>query len=199
MLKKAFLDRWNQIPGAVKSFLLKALIILVVWKVLYLGFLAPSRLLDGPLTATVGKLSVVALNVCTGSHDYTSERGMRYFQNGSETGRVFMENLIYNGQVIGSVEDACNALELFVLYISFIWILPSTLKRKIWYTIIGIISIFAINVARCAGITYLIIFYPQYSDFAHHYIFAFVVYAFIIALWLAYSNKVTFTNAEDKP
>jgi exosortase/archaeosortase family protein len=100
--------------------------------------------------------------------------------------------------VIGSVEDACNALELFVLYISFIWILPSTLKRKIWYTVLGVISIFVINVARCAGITYLIIFYPQYSEFAHHYIFAFVVYAFIIALWLAYSNKVTFNNADEK-
>ncbi len=194
MIANVSITKWDIIPKAVKTFLLKAVIILVVWKVLYLGFLSPTRLIDKPLTYSVGYLSAVSLNFTTRSSDYSSLSDVRYFQNANERGKVVRQDILYNGQAIGAVEDACNALELFVLYISFIWLLPSSLTRRLWFTVAGVIAIFIVNVARCAGITYMIIFYPQYSDFAHHYIFAFVVYAFIIALWLAYSNKVSFNN-----
>ena len=196
MLAKAYLSKWNEVPQAVKSFLLKALVILVVWKIVYLGFLSPARLLDQPLTASVGKLSAVALNLFTRSADYTSKPDVRDFVNGNESGRVVMQDIVFKGRAVGAVEDACNALELFVLYVSFIWILPSSLKRRIAYTVIGVAAIYIVNVARCAGITYMLIYYPQHADFAHHYIFAFIVYAFIIVLWLMYSNKVSFDDAK---
>jgi exosortase/archaeosortase family protein len=194
MQATTYLTKWNQVPPAVKAFLLKAVIILLVWKVLYLCVLAPARTLDAPLTRSVGILSATTLNLCTGTNSYTSQATSRSFVNGKESGTVSEQTIYYLNRPIGSVEDACNGLELFVLYISFIWILPATLKYKIWYTVLGVIAIYVVNVARCAGITYMLLFHREHADFAHHYIFAFIVYAFIIALWLAYSNKVDLTS-----
>lgn len=198
MLAKTYSTKWNQVPQAVRQFLLRGLIVLVAWKVLYLCFLAPARILDGPLTYSVGAMSASALNWTTRSHDYTSVANARDYSTLNESGTIHQQTIMFQGQPVGNVEDACNGLELIVLYVAFLWLLPSTLKRRIWYTVLGVIAIYIVNVARCAGISYLIIYYPQYSEFAHHYIFAFVVYAFIITLWLFYSNKVTLHAKADQ-
>ncbi|MBW4891278.1 archaeosortase/exosortase family protein [Mucilaginibacter sp. HMF5004] len=188
-------SKWNQVPKAVKVFLSRALIILVVWKILYLGFLAPHRTLDAPLTYSVASLTAGALNLYTHSKAYTSKTTSRSYK--TETGAigyVYEEAICINGKIVVYIEDACNGLELFVLYISFILILPSAAKYKAGYTILGVIAIYAVNVFRCAMVAYMVLYYPTHADFAHHYVFAFIVYAFIIALWLAYSNKVSLSN-----
>jgi len=196
MIASAYLSKWEQVPKAVKLFLLKALIILVIWKLLYLCILAPNRTLDAPLTYSVGALTATSLNLYTGSKDYTSKDEVRNFKTATDTGTVTEEAIYFKTRGIVVIEDACNGLELFVLYIGFIWILPATKKRQIWYTVLGVAAIYAVNVFRCAMVAYMTIYYPTHADFAHHYVFAFIVYAFIIALWLGYSNKVSFADAK---
>ena len=44
----------NEIPKPVKTFASKALVLLIVWQVVYLGFLAPSRVIDKPLSMFTG-------------------------------------------------------------------------------------------------------------------------------------------------
>ena len=189
------LSKWNQVPKAVKVFLLKAAIILVVWKVLYLAFLAPARTLDDPLTQSVGVLTTNALNLYTHSNDYTSKGEVRSYKTDiGTTGYVVEQAISFRNKTIVYIEDACNGLELFVLYISFILILPAATRYKVLYCILGVLAIYAVNVFRCAMVAYMDIYYPAHAGFAHHYVFAFIVYAFIIGLWLAYSNKVTFTH-----
>jgi exosortase/archaeosortase family protein len=193
------LSKWNQVPQAVKVFLLKAAIILVVWKVLYLAFLAPARTLDDPLTYSVGVLTAGALNLYTHSNDYASKGEVRSYKTGTGiTGYIVEQAISFRNKAIVYIEDACNGLELFVLYLSFILILPAATRYKVLYCVLGVLAIYAVNVFRCALVAYMQIYYPAHVDFAHHYIFAFIVYAFIIGLWLAYSNKVTFAD-HDSP
>ena len=194
MIASTYIAKWNQLPKAVRLFLFKALSILVVWKILYLCVLAPARTLDAPLTYSVGALTAASLNLFTGSKAYNSTSRIHSFKTGNGYGEVDQQAISFHNKVIVGIEDACNGLELFVLYISFIWILPTATGRKVWYTILGVVAIYAINVLRCAMVTYMMIYYPAHADFAHHYVFAFVVYAFIIGLWLAYSNKISFYN-----
>ena len=88
MLAQTYLTKWNQVPKAVRQFLLRGLIVLVVWKVLYLCFLAPARILDGPLTYSVGAMSASALNWTTGSRDYTSVANSRDYSTLNESGTI---------------------------------------------------------------------------------------------------------------
>ncbi len=187
--------KWNQVPTQVKQFLLKASIVLVVWKAIYLGFLAPARTLDGPLTYSVATLTTKALNLYTHSGDYTSKNETRLYRtNDGGTGVVAEQGIYYRGKALVFVEDACNGLELFVLYIALILLLPAATRYKVLYTVLGVLAIYTVNVFRCAMVAYMEIYYPAHVDFAHHYVFAFIVYAFIIALWLSYSNKVSFAG-----
>jgi len=196
--KRAYLNNWNKVPTAVRRFILRAVAILVVWKLLYLIFLLPSRVFDKPLSHSVAMGTIWVLNTTTHSHN---------FINKSETGNIPtdnglapapLENIYYHGRNIVSIEDGCNGLELIVLYIGFIVCMPAALKRKIVFGISGSILIYVVNVIRCAGVAYIILYYPQYADFAHHYVFTFIVYGLIIALWLIFSKKLDLTNAETK-
>ena len=69
-----FLDKWKRIPETVKQFILRALLILAVWKILYLFVLFPTRVLDKPLTQLVSGGAVWALNSYTHSKDYSAKR-----------------------------------------------------------------------------------------------------------------------------
>jgi exosortase/archaeosortase family protein len=191
MTISTYLNKWHQIPAAVKHFLLKGLLMLITWKVIYLGFLLPGRIVDAPLTRTVGIITTYGLNWVTNSHNYISksEYGREVDVDLNATS-VMQQSVYYHDKKIVGVYDGCNALELFVLYAGFILCVPAASKKKWIYITGGVALIFIVNILRCIGIAYLVQYYPQHADFAHHYVFVFVVYALIIALWLAFSNNI---------
>jgi exosortase/archaeosortase family protein len=77
-----------------------------------------------------------------------------------------------------------------VLYVGFIICIPAASKRKWIFALCGVAVIFVVNVLRCVGVVYALRYYPQHADFVHHYLFELAVYATIIALWLAFANKI---------
>jgi len=190
------LSAWNKVPVAVKRFIFKAFAILVVWKVLYLAFLLPTRLLDKPLTYSVGTATTWLLNTYTRSSDYSTRSEVSNVATDQGYTSMPLQKIYFHQDNIVSIEDGCNALELFVLYAGFIICMPAKILRKILFIVGGIIAIYITNVIRCAGVAYIILYHPRYADFAHHYVFTFVVYGLIIALWLIFSRKLSFTNAE---
>jgi exosortase family protein XrtF len=191
-------DKWNQVPKAVKAFIFKALTILIIWKVVYLAFLLPTRLIDKPLTYSVGSATAWVLNLCTNSPDFTTKSVVAGVATDAGNTLMPLQKVYFRGQDIVSIEDTCNALELFILYAGFIICMPAERSRKILFIVGGIVAIYIVNVLRCAGVAYLIIYDPKYADFAHHYVFTFIVYGFIIALWFIFSKKLELANAEDQ-
>lgn len=195
MTINTYLTKWQQVPAAVKHFLLKGVIMLVVWKVLYLGILMPTRLIDAPLTSAVGKITVWGLNAVTHPNDYIAKNELgRELDLDVNARSVMQESIYFNGSKVAGVYDSCNALELMVLYAGFILCIPAPSKRKWLFIPGGIAVIFVVNILRCIGVVYAIRYYPQHADFIHHYVFELVVYATIIALWLAFANKLTAKN-----
>lgn len=198
MQKNIYLNQWNKVPVAVRRFILRALAILVVWKLLYLVFLLPNRVLDKPLSYSVAMGTVWVLNSYTHTHDYVnrSETGNIPTDNGFASAPL--ENIYFHARNVVSIEDGCNGLELLVLYIGFIVCMPATTKRKLIFSIGGAMLIYIVNVIRCAGVAYIILYYPRYADFAHHYVFTFIVYSLIIALWLVFSKKLTLEHGQTR-
>ncbi len=191
------LSAWNKVPVAVKKFIFKAVAILVIWKVLYLAFLLPTRLLDKPLTYSVGIATTWLLNTYTGSSDYSTRSEISNVATDQGYTAMPLQKIFFHQNNVVSIEDGCNALELFVLYAGFIICMPAKSLRKTLFIIGGIIAIYITNVVRCAGVAYIILYHPRYADFAHHYVFTFVVYGLIIALWLIFSKKLSITNVEN--
>lgn len=183
-------EKWNQIPGPVKLFLLKAVALFVVWKTLYLLVLLPGRVLDGPLTYMVGVGTAKTLNVASRSGVYSTVPGV----NPKKDGNTWIEEPvmhIYLGQErVLSIGDPCNGLEVMVLYAGLILCLPATLKRKSVFLLTGLVSIEILNLIRCAALVRIYLTHPEYLDFSHHYLFTFLVYAFIFWLWFLFSRNM---------
>lgn len=185
-----YYQKWQLIPRPARLFLLKGLALLILWKTLYLAFLAPARLLDEPLTHSVGIATAYTLNLFSGTDGFTTK---------SEINRVETEGIITYDPVMAvylhnrptlSIADPCNALELFVLFAGFIICLPAKASRKIGFISAGLLLIWVINVLRCVGLIEIYLYNPKYTHFSHHYAFKFIVYGFIFLLWMLFTKKL---------
>ncbi|MDP4149804.1 MAG: archaeosortase/exosortase family protein [Bacteroidota bacterium] len=189
------LDKWKAIPRPVRVFLLKALVLFIVWKSVYLLFLLPGRVLDGPLTFAVGKGAAATLDFVTRSQSFTAKDAIRFEPEGRAHYYHVME-IDAGRQPALSIADVCNGLELIVLYIGFILCFPAKAWRRLVFIFTGASLIYLVNVARCAGLTLIYLHSPALLDFSHHYLFTFLVYGFVFFLWYIFTHKPVLTHVQ---
>src|ERR1700761_1611109 len=175
-------QKGTSIRRPVKLFLLRAAVLFVAWKALYLLFLLPNRVLDQPLTYAISKASVAVLNVINPSNGYVTIPAVHPKGNGKGEGPIVWEPVMdirSRAERVLSVADACNGLEVMVLYAGLILCLPAGARRKWVFILSGMLLIEVLNVIRCAGLVLIYLHRPEYVDFSHHYLFSFLVYACI--------------------
>ncbi|HMH20227.1 MAG TPA: archaeosortase/exosortase family protein [Puia sp.] len=184
-------EKWKQIPGPVKSFLLKSVILFIAWKIVYLTLLLPSRVLDQPLTAAVGISTGKTLNLISHTKDYSAGSGVNWKEGEPGTKPVTeMATIVYfQNERILSVADVCNGLELMVLYAGFIICLPSGVRRKMAFISGGLALIFLVNILRCSALALIYRHYHEYTDLFHHYVFTLLIYGLIFWLWFLFSKR----------
>lgn len=192
MIKKmiSFKSLKKDIPLPIRLFLGKALLLFILWKIIYGLFLYDSKLLDYPLTTHVAEASTLFLNNSFFLSGFTTDR---VYTEG-ETSIIEASEIYHNDKLVLYIADACNGLELMILYIGFIICMPSKLSRKIIYIVLGILFIDIINILRCSGLIYLREYFHAYFDFAHHYLFKAIVYGATFLMWMVYSRKISFKN-----
>lgn len=179
---------WSDIPKEIQVFLKRAALIFIIWKLIYHLFLFNGRIIDAPLT-------------------HISSAGARWtlqqMHPGSETGIreeckpdasvnnevVCKDMLLLERQKIVGVADACNALELYVLYIGFLLSFPSSFKKILLFSIIGVAAIYIANIIRLVLLAQMYLHNMSARDFAHHYLFKAVVYALTFILWVLFVKK----------
>jgi exosortase family protein XrtF len=172
-------DLLKKVPQVVKTFLLRAALIYIVWQLLYLFVLSPTRVPDKQLTdfTTLPVAKILSLfyhEVCI---IYSEQLGTRN------------DVLTINGKKTIAIGDACNALEIYVLYVSFLFCFPGTLRRRLLFVLAGLPYIYVINVVRVVFITYLNIHHKSLVEISHHYIFTIIVYLLVFYLWVLYSKN----------
>jgi exosortase/archaeosortase family protein len=184
----------SDIPLPIRLFLGKALLFFVVWKIIYIGFLLDSKVLDHPLTTHVGDASVKVLNEWSSMSNFKSvrEESTTVYEGEYTTGLV--SQIYHNGKKVLSIADLCNGLELIVLYIGFIICMPSSFWRKVRYIIIGAILLDVVNIGRCIALIHLREYYHYYFDIAHKYIFNVTVYSVTFLIWIVYTRKIHLNN-----
>ena len=176
-----FSSTWKQAPAPVRLFLSRALIIFVVWKLLYHLFLYPIGFPDKLLTNLTGvSTSFLYRNLMN--------EPVIFFRDELRSGVKMAVVYIQNKRVIG-VADGCNGLELYVLFIAFLFCIPTNIKRQIAFTLIGTAVIFISNGFRCFALAWLFLHNYSWANFAHHYLFKMVIYSMIFYMWIVYVKK----------
>ena len=103
-----------------------------------------------------------------------------------------MDFLNKDGRKIVGIADACNALELYILYIGFLFAFPierKKTKRIIFFLISGVLIIYIANIIRLAALASMNMHRISAVDMAHHYVFKMIVYALIFGLWILFTRQ----------
>ena len=168
--------------------------VFVIWKLVYMGFLSNSNIIDNKLTNHVGVSSVYVLNNLTSMSGFVAKEEIYSDVLGGETIKDLSSAIYHNGYKVLHIAKGCNGLELIVLYIGFIVCMPSKIKRKLLYIGIGILLLHSINILRCVGLIHLREYFHAYFQFAHHYVFKIMIYSATFVIWVRFSRKIQFKN-----
>jgi len=92
-------------------------------------------------------------------------------------------HFISNNDVIISVFEGCNGINVSIVFIAFVIAYGGKLLRTIWFIAIGLIGIYFINLLRIALLFYVAKHLPDLMYYTHKYIFTGIIYLFIFTLW----------------
>lgn len=166
-----------QIPPNVKTFLIRAFFVFIIWKLLYIFILYPAGIPNHFLTNSTAWGTAKFVEITTGV------KTMPWYAPNA----AYVYNVNKQSLLIG---NSCNALEVMVLHIGFILCLPGfKWRRMITYITLGVLSIYLLNVLRCAGLFVLYMHGSSLFGFMHKYIFKFILYAFVFMIWWRYTTN----------
>jgi len=174
MKKGSISAAFLQIPPEIKYFLLRGLLIFICWQLLYSLVLLPSGVPDRQLTDVTAKSTAFLYRNLVNAN---TDVAFKTHPDGITT--VYLDH-----KPSISIADPCNALGLYVLYVSILFCFKAPLKRKIIFSIAGCISIFLLNGIRCFLLAWLYQRKVHFFDFVHHYIFSTIIYVFIFFMWV---------------
>jgi exosortase/archaeosortase family protein len=191
MTKLGLIRQWRRIPLKVRLFLRNALLIFASWQLLYALYIYPTRIMDDFLTKTTGMATESILQLI-----YSAKRFYAVYEVSQNMSDGILskvgKSLVWMGErPLISIVDSCNGLNMYALFIGFIIAFPSSIILKFGFGSMGLLALIGFNIARCVGLAILQIHYPNFTVFAHHYIFNVLTYAMVFGLWYYFTKKAT--------
>jgi len=147
----------------------------------YSLLLVPGRLIDKPVTDIITVAVVKCINILSPNSTPVSWRADQI-----TIGRNFL--VLNNSRVFG-IYDVCNGIDLMFIYISILVLLPYPAKRKIIFSIAGIIIIILANIIRVCALYFIYVYQNNAFDFSHHYLFTILMYVLIFYGWMLFIKK----------
>jgi exosortase/archaeosortase family protein len=160
------------VPHSIIRFFVRGILLTLAWNLLYHLILKPAMIPDNQLTAFIEWGTVKMLSLFTPD---VYGVGKSVF-----IGKVQCVN----------IDPQCNGLELIVMYIGFLFCLPSNKWKMLAYAIVGTLVICILNMMRCAALAWMYLHTARsIVDFAHHFAFKLIIYAVVFCGWLLYSKN----------
>jgi len=107
---------------------------------------------------------------------------------------VDINKFLIEGREIIEIGAPCFGHELMYFFSVFIISYPGQWKRKIYYILFGCFLINYLNILRIVGLSFIFLYFPQYADFNHHFLFTFIIYTVVFSMWLVWIRY--FSNEE---
>jgi exosortase family protein XrtF len=95
-----------------------------------------------------------------------------------------------SGVTIVEVFEGCNSINVIIVYIAFLVAFKGPLKLFFKYMLVGVISIFAINLLRVLALYEVALYFPEKLYFFHKFFFTGIIYAFVFMLWFLWVNAI---------
>lgn len=97
--------------------------------------------------------------------------------------------MYYQGNAIVRIVEGCNAVSVFILFISFVVAFSSRFKNTIVFIVVGVLLIYILNIVRIATLTILLYKFPEYNHFLHGVVFPLFIYGVVFILWFIWITK----------
>jgi len=159
------------LPANIRTFLIRAIVLVAGWNLLYHLLLKPALVPDQQLTDFIVWGSVKFLAIF---HSDVAAVG---------------SNIYLYGVRSVNIDHQCNGLGLIVLYVGFLLCLPSHWRKMTAFAVTGIAIICLLNILRCSALAWMFLNMRTVVDFAHHYAFKLVIYAVVFYGWVLYTRK----------
>lgn len=157
-------------------FFIKALLLYLLWYVLYDLWLVKVGWLDHFLINSIISISEILLN-------------------------LFNYPIFIYDQVIGIdgshgvyIGTPCDGADIMALFVGFIILFKGKIKDKIWFSMVGVLIIHIVNVLRVFVLILLAFYHPDTLDFNHKYTFTILMYLLVFFGWVIWVNKLVLPN-----
>jgi exosortase family protein XrtF len=90
----------------------------------------------------------------------------------------------YFGVPLVLLIEGCNAVSIMILFLAFIVAFKGALKHYLWFVPLGIIIIYLANLLRIYLIGMIVLYLPEYTEWAHDYVFPGIIYGTTFMLWV---------------
>ena len=152
------------------KFIAKALVIFILWYLLYELWLLPDGNLDRWLS----------LNIIGASAGIVEFFGYDVFT---------VNRIIGIGEYPGiEIVDGCNGIAAMGLFLGFILAYPGDWKNRISFCFAGVGIIYLVNILRVVTLTITQVKWPEFFDFTHDYSTTAIFYIVIFMLWMVWVN-----------
>lgn len=158
--------------SAGQLFIIKAVGLIVIWKMAYALVIAPYTSINPWLTNAVG--------VSTAT----------FFDWFGMTSHFYHGFLYINDLPSVFIGNPCNGLELHALFLGFLLISPGAVWKKILYSCLGILLIFLANIVRVYLLGFNYVNNPSTFEFNHKYTYLGLVYVLIFVLWIVWIEVI---------
>lgn len=102
--------------------------------------------------------------------------------------------VILNGKEIISVYEGCNGINVIIVFLSFLFAFGPYSKKIAWFSLVGIIVIHIVNLARIVILFFVALKFPRYLYITHKYFFTGIIYVIVFALWVLWIRKYALVN-----
>jgi exosortase/archaeosortase family protein len=163
----------------VRLFFIKLAILGTLWFFAYHLTLKPARVIDRPLT------NFLAATVTKGINILSPNNPEIIWQETATS----CTNLMQNGKKVFGIWDVCNGIDLMYIYVGIIILLPYSARRKLVFSVVGVVAIILANIIRIGALYFIYVYHRTAFDFSHHYLFTILMYMLIFYGWLLYTKK----------
>lgn len=97
--------------------------------------------------------------------------------------------LYYNQKYMVRIIEGCNALNVIILFVSFVIAFTGKWGHTILFLIFGTALIHIMNIFRIALLTVVLYHFPAQGAIFHDIIFPLIIYGFVFILWIIWVRK----------
>ena len=90
------------------------------------------------------------------------------------------------GNTVVNVYEGCNAINVSILFLAFLFAYKGTMKRTVIFGLVGLLAIYLFNLIRVSGLFLVAKFFPDQLYLMHKFVFTGVIYAFVFGLWFVW-------------